>query len=305
MKKNSYFYHQKVESTMKKKKKAIPSTHPVYTMNQEIEERELVIIENVRGLPSDTEPYISPHLVLVLCHQGYTSGEYDMKPFEFKAHEFCVVYPNHPIVANETTADYLSTIIIISSRLYEELRPRLAYGNSFAYHKEPSFKLNDENYQCILHTFTLLKSINKLDNAIRKEMIVDLIDVISKLADHFRKVNTKDGIKQSLFSQFYELLSQHYKENREVSFYARMLCLSPKYFGSVIKRDIGISAGYCIAHYVVIQAKSLLHYRPELNIQQISQLLGFGDSTSFSRYFKAHEGISPKEYRDRILSVNQ
>lgn len=300
-----YFYHQKVENMIKKNKKFNPTTHPVYTMNEEIEERGLVIIDDVRGLPSTTEPYISPNLVLAICHEGYITGEYDMKPFEFKAHQFSAVYPNHPLFAKETSKDYRSTIIIIASHLYEELGPHLAYGNSFAYHRQPEFQLNEENYNCILHAVNLLKSVNDLDNPIRKEMIINLIDVLSKLLDHFRKVNTKDGIKQSLFSQFYELLSKHYKENREVSFYARMLCLSPKYFGSVIKRDIGISAGYCIAHYVVIQAKSLLHYRPELNIQQISQLLGFGDSTSFSRYFKAHEGISPKEYRDRILSVNQ
>ena len=60
------------------------------------------------------------------------------------------------------------------------------------------------------------------------------------------------------------------------------------------------SANQCIAHYIVIQAKALLHYRPDITIQQISLQLGFDDPTSFSRYFKTSVGVSPKEYRAQI-----
>lgn len=50
----------------------------------------------------------------------------------------------------------------------------------------------------------------------------------------------------------------------------------------------------------VIQAKALLHYRPYLTIQRISHQVGYDDIMSFSRYFKASIGVSPKEYRKRL-----
>ena len=285
--------------------------HPVVALNEEIEKLGVYLIEDVVRLPSSDmpdEPFVSPHLVIVICHQGYSIGEYDMKPIEFRAHDFSLVYPDHPILAKETSEDYRSTLLIISPRFYDELRPRLTYGNSLLFHSQPSFHLSEEHYLCICDAIKLLKSVISFDFSSRKEMTLGVLDVLSKLVDSFRQTDDLTDSQQSnanttednlLFKRFYDLLAIHYKESREVQFYARLLCLSPKYFGSLIKKDTGISASQCIAHYVVIQAKTLLHYRPDLTIQQISQQLGFDDSMSFSRYFKASAGISPKIYREQ------
>ena len=283
-----------------------PSPHPVVALNMEIEKRGVLLIENVVRLPSSDIPFVSPHLVIVICHQGYSIGEYDMKPIKFCAHDFSLVYPNLPVLERETSKDYRSTLLIISSSLYNELRPRLTYGNSLLFHSQPSFHLSEEHYLCICDAIKLLKSINNYDFPSRKELILGILDVMSKLVDSFRLTDDNAESQQPtddtngdnlLFRRFYDLLAEHYKESREVRFYAKLLCLSPKYFGSLIKKDLGISASQCIAHYVVIQAKVLLHYRPDLTIQQISHQLGFDDATSFSRYFKTSEGISPKKYR--------
>ena len=281
-------------------------THPIVAMNKEIEKRGVLLIEDVERLPSSDIPFVSPHLVIVVCHQGYSIGEYDMKPIKFCAHDYSLVYPDHPILAKETSEDYRSSLLIISSSYYNELRPRLTYGNSLVFHSQPCFHLSEEHYHCICDTIRLLKSVLSIDSPSRKEMIIGVLDLMSKLVDNFRQIDDVTEHQQSnndtvggslLFKRFYDLLSLHYKENREVRYYAQLLCLSPKYFGSLIKKEMGISVGQCIANYVVIQAKTLLHYRPDLSIQQISQQLGFDDATSFSRYFKMSTGVSPKKFR--------
>ena len=293
---------------MSKSLSATRSPHPIVAFNAEIEKRGVLLIEDVEKLPSSDIPFVSPHLVLVICHQGYSIGEYDMKPIKFCAHDFSLVYPDHPILAKETSEDYRSTLLIISSSFYKDLRPRLTYGNSLLFHSQPSFHLSEEHYLCICDTIKLLKSIIGFDCPSQKELTIGILDVMSKLVDSFRQSDDiveqpqpdADTVGSSLlFKRFYDLLALHYKESREVQFYARLLCLSPKYFGSLIKQEMGISANQCIAHYIIIQAKALLHYRPDLTIQQISQQLGFDDSTSFSRYFKISVGISPKKYREQ------
>ena len=297
---------------MSKSKSVQHLPHPVVALNEEIEKRGVFLIEDVVKLPTSdmpSEPFVSPHLVIVICHQGYSIGEYDMKPIEFRAHDFSLVYPDHPILAKETSEDYRSTLLIISPRFYDELRPRLTYGNSLLFHSQPSFHLSEEHYLCICDAIKLLKSVINFNLQSQKEMTLGILDVISKLVDNFRQTDDLTDSQQSdntnttednlLFRRFYDLLALHYKESREVQYYAQLLCLSPKYFGSLIKKDTGVSASQCIAHYVVIQAKALLHYRPDLTIQQISHQLGFDDSMSFSRYFKTSAGISPKKYREQ------
>ena len=300
------FAGKRSKKSLMKKHSGKPHQHPVVALNREIEERGILIVEDVRSLPSTEEPFVSPHLVIVICHRGFSLGEYDMKPVEFRARGYSVVYPDHPILSRETSADYLSTLIIISASLYEELRHRLAYGSNQLFHSQPCFHLSEEHYHCICSTIELLKSLAALDLASRKSLLADTLDLLSKQSDCFRQatVNSPRALKKqgatvhhSLFGQFYDLLARHYRQHRDVAFYAHQLCLSPKYFGSLIKKDMGISAGQCIARYVAIQAKSLLLHRPDLNIQQIGYQLGFDDSTAFSRYFKACVGCSPREYR--------
>ena len=109
------------------------SPHPVVAFNAKIEEQGVVLIEDVERLPSSDIPFVSPHLVIVICHQGYSIGEYEMKPIKFCAHDFSIVYPDHPIMAKETSEDYRSTLLIISTSFYDELRPRLTYGNSILF----------------------------------------------------------------------------------------------------------------------------------------------------------------------------
>lgn len=285
--------------------------HPIVALNAEIERHGFLLIEDVKRLPTTdmpNVPFVSPHLVLVICHQGYSIGEYDMKPIDFRAHDFSLVYPDHPILAKETSEDYCSTLLIISSIFYNELRPRLTYGNSLVFHSQPRFHLSEEHYRCICDILKLLKTILGFDYPSQREIALGILDVMSKLLDDFRQTDDIAERHQAkgnamggslLFKRFYDLLALHYKEHRDVQYYARLLCLSPKYFGGLIKKEMGISASQCIANYVIIQAKALLHYRPDLNIQQIGQQLGFEDAILFSRYFKSNVGITPKKYREQ------
>ena len=115
--------------------------------------------------------------------------------------------------------------------------------------------------------------------------------------DEFRKSALEDNADSNLFNQFFDAIVEHYKENREVNYYAQLLCLSPKYFGNIIKQETGMSAGYWISHYVTTQAKMMLRSRRDLSIQQIGDDLGFDNQAIFSRYFKHVVGVTPSEYR--------
>ncbi len=102
-----------------------------------------------------------------------------------------------------------------------------------------------------------------------------------------------------MFNKFEEIIIQHHRESREVAFYARQLCLSPKYFASVIKELTGISATEWINRYVIVEAKWLLLHQRNKSIQQIANYLGFTEQSSFSRFFKRYEGVTPNAFRQQ------
>lgn len=299
---------------MAKGKTRMMTTHPVEAMYSEIEQRGLVVVDEVNRLPVYGEPYISNHLIIAVNHEGVSHGEYDMRPVKYSRHDLSVIYPNHTILANDSSDDYCVTLVIISNSFYEQLRYRLTYGNSMVFHSQPKFHLSDEQFRCVCDIVRLLKTVSLMDFNRSKEVIASIIDTFSLMGDEFRRMSTEGADPQSdkalkhsgdnkiaartYFNHFYECLVNHYRESREVRYYARELSISPKYFGSIIKQETGVSAGEWIARYVVIRAKTLLRYSPYLTIQQIADQLGFPDATTFTRYFKTNAGISPKDYRE-------
>ena len=101
---------------------------------------------------------------------------------------------------------------------------------------------------------------------------------------------------EEYFKQFTELLGEHYKHERSVGFYARQLCITPKYLTTLIKRISGKSVSEWIDSYVILEAKTLLKYS-NMSVQEIAYYLNFPNQSCFGSYFKRNAGMSPSQYK--------
>lgn len=277
--------------------------HPLETINDWLDERGLAVLDNVTGTPVYDEPYVSQNLIIALSHRGWLKADYDMHPITFQEHDHAAIYPGHILTAHEASKDYLCSLLVISPRFLKILSQLHPKHYLFEYHYNTSFQLTDSQFEVMLTCFKMLKNISLLDIPEREEMLTIQMDITARIVRTYLRANGKEIIHndtavQQLLTQFHEAITLHYRENREVNFYASLLNLTPKYFGTVIRKATGIGVGEWIAKYVIIQAKAMLRHHPELTIQQISNQLGFSEQTSFSRYFKTHAGMSPKQYRE-------
>ena len=103
--------------------------------------------------------------------------------------------------------------------------------------------------------------------------------------------------KRTVFEQFMKLVSENYSEHRRMDFYADKLCLTPKYLSKMVKEISGKSAPEWIDSYVMLEAKQLLKYS-DMPVKEIVYRLNFTNQTVFYKYFKAHSGMTPTEYRN-------
>ena len=107
--------------------------------------------------------------------------------------------------------------------------------------------------------------------------------------------------QQEVCERFIALASEHFKEHRDIGFYADKLCMTNKYLSALLKQETGMTALEWIERYVVLYAKGCLS-STTMTIQEISDELDFPSQSVFGKYFKRVEGISPKAYR-RSLSM--
>ena len=116
------------------------------------------------------------------------------------------------------------------------------------------------------------------------------------LAEHPEEQNNSHNRAEEYFKQFTHLLGEHFREERSVGFYARQLCITPKYLTTLIKRISGKSVSEWIDNYVILEAKTLLKYS-NMSVQEIAFKVGFESTAYFSNSFKKMIGCSPNEFR--------
>ena len=112
----------------------------------------------------------------------------------------------------------------------------------------------------------------------------------------------QQGKKDVVFQNFMLSLFRFYRKERDVSFYARMQHITPRYFSAIIKEKTGDSALQWIVRMVITEAKQLLE-ESDLSIKEIADQLNFPTQSFFGKYFKQYVGVSPKEYRKNAATT--
>lgn len=112
----------------------------------------------------------------------------------------------------------------------------------------------------------------------------------------------QQGKKDVVFQNFMLSLFRFYRKERDVSFYARMQHITPRYFSAIIKKKTGDSALQWIVRMVITEAKQLLE-ESDLSIKEIADQLNFPTQSFFGKYFKQYVGVSPKEYRNNAATT--
>lgn len=294
IKNNPYF------CTMKKEKKEQPYTHPMNLYPQRISEEGIVVFDNVRGLPSGDEPFTSSDYVICIGHRGRIELMYDDISDYSEQHTVAVIFPNHALRKVSVTDDYLATLIIVDSPMLGDPLLQIIKQMRYRYEPHPNVKLDKNEYRIITHVVEGMREITRLNLPDRRMLMTRLLDFFLRLLSHYRKskLNEPSDEKQ-VSARFHSDLKQHFREHRNVSFYAAQACLSTKHFSAVVKQETGHTAAYWIHHHIAVEAKLLLHMRHDLTVQAIADLLGFEDQATFSRYFRRETGLSPTEFRQK------
>ena len=105
--------------------------------------------------------------------------------------------------------------------------------------------------------------------------------------------------QEEVFRRFIGLVNEHSKRERNISFYADKLCLTPHYLSTVIREVSGQTVMQWINQAVILEAKVLLKHS-DLLVFQISDELGFPNPSFFSKFFKRMTGMTPAEYQKKI-----
>lgn len=230
---------------------------------------------------------------------------------EYEIRENCIgtIMPGVILMIQEKSPDLELHSLLFKLDYLAEIPPRTDFFLSNIKNNEdaspiPTYVQADKkDVQHLLQYFQLLKIQSKskkknFSDKIAKGLIFSTIFEFASIYKGLDQVvnNSQSSRQEAITNQFFNLLRTHCIEERNVSFYADKLCLTPKYLSTLIKTTTGKSVFSWINTASILAAKVLLKTK-DLSISQIAEELNFPNPSFFGRFFKKHTGMTPNEFR--------
>ena len=111
-------------------------------------------------------------------------------------------------------------------------------------------------------------------------------------------VKPNSSRSEIICKNFTQLVTLHYKETRNVAWYAEKMNITHAHLCTTVKQSTGNTCIEIISRMVIMDAKSQLK-STNLSIQEIADSLNFANMSFFGKYFKRYVGMSPLEYRNK------
>ena len=274
-----------------------------------IEQTDILIVREMPSFLGYNEDYVFPHIVLTLILSGSARAMYDMRVITHHKNDLTIILPGHVMHPLDCTDDFTYAMLFISPRMLDGLRFHTFSHDHEKFNYAPVCSLTDEQ---AAHLLSIVDQLDIIANHNDKELPHRYQALLAQLAvgyeflNYYRRDQDRKWAENrhiDIFNRFCDLVVKHYRESREVNYYANLLNLTPKYLSKVIRTTTnGLSPNKWIEQYVTMQAKRLIETRATQTLQETAYMLGFTEPTSFYRYFKRAVGMTAKQYRDSNLS---
>ena len=252
-------------------------------------------------------PELSHTCMHLLCTAGEGSFVFNERCYHIVKNDL-VVIPMPARVSNIAAhAEMQVEWFAADYKFLQNLLPSNNYGigGSISLNHDPVIKLTDEQAAILLADFHRLRDrmgdrhllfYRELMGSLCLTMMYDIFE------PHAQRdaTDTHSDRTAYIVKQLMALLSTGIsRTERDVSYYAERLNVSPKYLSATIKRVTGHSVTSYIDRHTVPILKDYLGDE-RLSLTQIAELMNFASLSYFSRYCTKHLGQSPSEYRQSL-----
>lgn len=250
-------------------------------------------------------PYRSEGYIIGICTRGTAEVEVNLKVYEARPNAMMMSTPFHVSRIYNQSEDFLCRFIVFSKAFMTESNNDSHFLEKFTYFGNdsiPTVNVNLNDAKMLLDIYQLIQDkVKREGHPYRAEIVRSIVATLLYEVEAIYKqqhaiISKKLTRKQELNTLFHNLVFRHYKEHRNVQFYADALYVSPKHLTETIKEVSGKTAGEWIDDAVILEAKVLLRNH-DISISEIANDIHFPDQSSFGKYFKKHTSVSPSEYR--------
>lgn len=241
--------------------------------------------------------------IFALCMGGRVEASVNLTRYQVKAFDFITILPGSILQIHQVEGDLRIYFMGFSSDFIQHVNlVKSAKDVFYAIKENPVISMPPPSASLMEDYFTLLiKTYAVCGTRLNREIVTHLLSgVMLGLGALYRDKIAPVAIlskAEQIAKDFGQLVMQNYTKERNVSFYAKSLGITPAHLCTTVKQVTGKTCIEIISAMVVMDAKAQLK-STDLSIHDIAYSLNFTNMSFFGKYFKRYVGVSPQEYRN-------
>ena len=249
--------------------------------------------------------------ILFFLKSGHFTLDVNLSSYDIHPNSLLMVTPGNIVKLSAYDEQHIGDAELLFALVSREFLSSIRFDFNKVFQdpirmwKIPCITLQGEELELAEDYFRLTRKILSSRQSNKREIVGSLLtsftyvtlDVWMRQLEESRAAESASSARATqLFERFLALVTEHHNEERGMAFYADKLCLTPKYLSRLVKLSSGRSAPDWIDSFVILEAKNMLKYSDK-PIKEIVYMLHFPNQGVFYKFFKAHTGMTPSEYR--------
>lgn len=197
-----------------------------------------------------------------------------------------------------------ATLLISDRMLKRVLGPQIDIWNRAMYMHE-TYVINGQRWTEALKLQSHsvyggkeLRLFNEFVQAFLRILLLIICEELLSVEYIDQKNDASTDRDKKLFKRFLDLLTHEQMKRQQVGYYAEKLNITPKYLSTICRKVSGKSPIQWITDSVMEDCYQLLR-TTDLTVKEISNKLGFPNSSFFGQYFREQAGVTPIEFRTK------
>lgn len=249
--------------------------------------------------------------IILFLRKGHFKLDLNLNTYDIKENTLLVIVPGNIVRLSYYDERRIGEGELLFGLISKEFMSGIrldfnkVYQDSIRMWNNPCIQLEEEDLCLADDYFHLARKIITSSRENKRDMVGSLLTSFTyftigvwtrKLSSGPERENKSSARVNQIFERFIALVTEYHASERGMAFYADKLCLTPKYLSKLVKQATGRSAPDWIDSFVILEAKNMLKYSDK-TIKEIVFALHFPNQSVFYKFFKAHTGQTPSEYR--------
>lgn len=259
--------------------------------------------------------YQMQHTSIFFCRQGEALFTIDGQKYRFTSGQLIICPMGSSILLLDITSDFSARLLGLSKHIWLAARSAISAEEmreiECCTHQGCNTELEKEFVTNLFRQVDIIEAESCIEENVEfcRQNIILTVNSLLLYIKHISKEKTIKGKervddgKDRLFYEFRTMLTQKFREERSVQYYADMLKVSTRHLNAVCQRTSGQNAKEIIDHYTIIELQVALVYTHK-TFQELVNEFRFPDQSYLNRYFKRHTGYSLSEFRCKGVMVD-